>query len=198
MKVFIIILAVFAALTAFILSFEISLNIVYNESFEYKIKLGPIRLDKRLFKTGGRKKKKKSQKSDKKGASDATAKEKMPISEAIELAAKLIGKFSKKFFGRVKIKCARAVVCVGGVDPAKTAVNYGIVSQAVSYLVEVLKRNTKFKPQKNADMRVFCDFNRERTCADINITVSVSLFNVLDSAAAVGIEYIKHILKSKT
>lgn len=192
MKIFLAVLAVIILLICALLALRVSIRIIYNGKFKYVLKAGPVKLNR--FIEGGKKKKKKTKKKTRTELTSEktdSPKEKTPVSEIIGLVIDLVKAFVSKFFGHVTVKCARAVVIIGGDDPAKTAVTYGIAVQSVAYLTEILRRNTKFKPKSGADMRVTVDFTREKSSADIDITLSVSLWGVLCTGLHTAIAYIK-------
>ncbi len=185
MKIFLIILAAIAILLTLVLSLRLSIRIKYNESFTYVLRYGPIRLDK--FITG-----KKKSKTKKKGKSQkGEKKQKPPLLETISLISDIVKAFSSKFFTNVNVKLARIIVTVAGEDPAKTAVKYGLTCQACAFLVEILKRQTKYSLAQNAVTQIEADFTAKKSKTDIDIKLSVSTFTLLRSAFAAAFAYLK-------
>ncbi|MBQ4137277.1 MAG: DUF2953 domain-containing protein, partial [Clostridia bacterium] len=82
------------------------------------------------------------------------------------------------------------IITVVNEDPANTAVRYGAVVQTVAYITEILKRNTDFSLSKNALVCVDPDFVTQKSRADIDITLSVSIGGVIHSLLAAAKAYI--------
>ena len=120
-----------------------------------------------------------------------TPKEKKPIGETVGLITDIVKAFCSKFFGHVRVKLTRFIIRVATDDPAKTAISYGVVVQAVSYLVEILRRNTDYKPGKSGALDVSADFTILKSRADIDITLSVSLWGVIRSGLHAAFAYLK-------
>ena len=196
MKFFLIIFLVFAALIAAICFIRVSMHITYSESLKIELKAGPISLNR--FLDGSRKKKKKhtklsadTNKSDKSDKSKKdTKKEKKSVYDSLSDILYIVKAFTSRFFGHVKVKCARIIVAVGGNDPSKVALRYGAVVQTVAYIVEILKRNTNFSLIRGAIVDVSPDFVCDKSSADIDITLSVSVGGILCSLLAAARAYL--------
>ena len=188
MKIFLIVLAVLVLLIWVMLSLRVSIRLVYNEEFKYVLKAGPITLNKIIEGSGKKKKKSKKKKTH---IAEDTPKEKKPIGETVGLITDIVKAFCSKFFGHVRVKLTRFIIRVATDDPAKTAISYGVVVQAVSYLVEILRRNTDYKPGKSGALDVSADFTIPKSCADIDITLSVSLWGVIRSGLHAAFAYLK-------
>lgn len=186
MKVLLIVLAAFALLAAAALLLRIKLTIVYRESvLKLELYLGPFCLNR--FLTGSKKRKKGVKKSKAKGES---AKEKKPLTDSLGEILEIVKDFTSRFIGHVRVRCARIIITVGNEDPAKTAVRYGAVVQTVAYITEILKRNTDFSLSRNALVCVEPDFITQKSRADIDITLSVSIGGVIHSLLAAAKAYI--------
>ena len=173
---------------------RLSVRIKYISELEVVIKYGFLRLDKIISKLGGKKKTKKSSEAK----SDKTASgEKTPIAETVKLVLEILKAVCPKFFKRFRIKTARVVISVGASDPAKTAVYYGAVIQAVALLVDFLKEKTDFKTSKNTVIRVLPDFIGEKTRAEIDICLSLTPLHVISSGVTAALAYLKYKSKSK-
>ena len=186
MKVLLIVLAAFALLVAAVLLLRVKLTIAYRESvLKLGLYLGPICLNG--FLTGNKKKKKSKKKST---GTDSGAKQKKPLTDSLGEILEIVKEFTSRFFGHVRVRCARIIITVGNEDPAKTAVRYGALVQAVAYITEILKRNTDFSLSKNALVCIEPDFVTQKNRAEIDITLSVSIGGVIHSLLAAAKAYI--------
>ena len=70
-------------------------------------------------------------------------------------------------------------ITVGGDDAAKIALDYGKLAAAVSLTVELLENKTKLHSIKDGDISVRADFLAPKTSAEIDISLSVSLFSLV-------------------
>lgn len=176
---------------------RLSIRIKYTEKLETEIKYGFIRLEKLVGKLGGKKKKHKkpTEVIEKKSTHSG---EKTPIAETVKLVLEILKEVCPKFFKRFRIMAARVVISVGASDPAKTAVYYGAVIQAVALLVDFLQDNTDFKTSKKTVIRVDSDFFSGKTRAEIDICLSLTPMHVILSGAKAALAYLKHKSKSKS
>lgn len=83
-------------------------------------------------------------------------------------------------------------ITVAGRDASDCAVKYGIISQSVSYLIEILDSSTKLKALRPDAVSVNCDFLAEKTSYKIDVRLKVSLFSLLKT----GIRSLIWLLKS--
>ena len=107
----------------------------------------------------------------------------------IRLVKLLLDKFGKHL--RIKVKKLRLTVATG--DAASTALVYGGVSQSVAYLLALLNRFSRLKVKKNA-LAVGADFLSEKTTAEIQISLSVSLAGLLATALSAGWAFIRAVM----
>jgi hypothetical protein len=143
---------------------------------------------------------KKQKKLDKKARRDAERsgaleKEKKPsLIESVNLIASLLEVFFKKFFKYLKIKVARLNITVATDDAAKTAILYGAVSQTVSYIIALLHRYSNLSETKNAQFSVNSDFCASKSSADVCLSFSIRVGQVL----TLGLALLGRFLKSKS
>lgn len=146
-----------------------------------------------------------SEKKAKKKQSAAKAKKsdgekKLPSTEmkdepsVIRILLRIVGGVLDKFFGKLRVKIARVRITVGGPDAAKTALTYGIVSQGVAYLMELISLKTKMTREKNTDVSVVPDFLSGKTTADLLIIFQMRLIDLLST----GIVFLIRFIKEKT
>ncbi len=75
----------------------------------------------------------------------------------------------KGFFKRLKIKVAKINITVATGDAAKTAIMYGVTSQAVSYLLEILSNVTNLKRSFKSEINVLSDFISDESKMELDI-----------------------------
>lgn len=116
------------------------------------------------------------------------------VLDILQLARTLIGKFFSKFTKHLRLDIARVHIYVASDDPAKTAMYYGLISQSVTYLVEILDCNTNLYPSNDdkKDIVVTADFLAQKTRVDIKATASLRVWQMLDTSISTIYEYVKH------
>ena len=93
----------------------------------------------------------------------------------------------KKFGSYLKIKINRIVLNVATGDAASTAITYGAVSQAMAYLFALLENTLKIKYEKDSETYIGCDFLGEKWSADIDITFSIRIWQIVSLALKAAI-----------
>ena len=161
------------------------------------------KIKKQLAAKEEKKRKKKQLKKEKKQAQkEQKAKEpkqKKSLSEIldlVDLAIALVKTVFKCFFGHLRVDVARFRIKVAMGDPATTAVAYGAVSQAVSYLLALLQNNKNVRGLKKADLDIECDFLSDSIAADIELSFSMRVWHVFHIAFAALGSLIKKKVKS--
>ncbi len=120
-------------------------------------------------------------------AAKAAQKAKKPaLTDMIALVAKVAKLFFSRFFGRLHIKAAKIHLRVGAGDAMTAAVTYGLVNQAVAYLMELLKKISHVDGLKKADVLILPDFLSDKIEYDIKLTFRVSLGNVVGALLRAG------------
>ena len=112
----------------------------------------------------------------------------------MSILLRIVGGILDTFFGKLRVKIARVHITVGGPDAAKTALTYGIVSQGVAYLMELIANKTKMTRTKNTYVSVVPDFLAKETRADLLIIFQLRLVDLLST----GIVFFIRFLKEKT
>lgn len=112
----------------------------------------------------------------------------------MSLILRVVGGVLDTFFGKLRVKIARVNIVVGGPDAAKTALTYGIVSQGVAYLMELIATKTKMTRAKNTYVSVVPDFLAQKTTADLLIIFRLRLIDLLST----GIVFFIRFMKEKT
>ena len=120
--------------------------------------------------------KQKKQKSKK--SAKPEKKEKQSIEDIISLVKLLIEiakKVLEKTWRYIRIKIERYDITVGTDDAAKTALIYGGVSQATSYLFTLLDETAHFRVKRKAPVNVGVDFLSAETKASVQMDFCLRL-----------------------
>ena len=97
-------------------------------------------------------------------------------------------------FGRyLKVEIVRIYVKIATNDAAKTAVIYGLASQSVAYIIELLSNLTNVDVKRKNSIIVTSDFLSEKSEAKINITLGLKGWH----AIALAVKFFMAYLKSK-
>ena len=96
------------------------------------------------------------------------------------------------YTGRLRTVIHRFDVTVGGSDVAKTAVTYGIVSQSVSYLLELLDCKTRLKIADPALLSGRCDFIAEGLSFAADLTIKLRILDALRTGVDVLLIKLNH------
>lgn len=112
----------------------------------------------------------------------------------MSLILRIVGGVLDTFFGKLRVKIARVNIVVGCPDAAKTALTYGIVSQGVAYLMELIATKTKMTRARNTYVSVVPDFLASKTTADLLIIFRLRLIDLLST----GIVFFIRFMKEKT
>lgn len=142
-------------------------------------------------------KKKKKQKQKK--AAKPQKKEKKSIEDIISLVKLLIEiakKVLEKTWRYIRIKIERYDITVGTDDAAKTALIYGGVSQATSYLFTLLDETAHFRVKRKAPVNVGVDFLSAETKASVQMDFCLRLWHILSIGLGAGIIYLRGMKKS--
>ena len=121
---------------------------------------------------------------------------KKDIVRIIKLISGLLGVLLKRFGKHIRIKIAKLHVRVATGDAASTAVVYGYVIQAASYLTALLERSGTLVVPGSADVDISPDFVSESVSCDIVIGISLRVWQVLDMIFRTGAKFIKELIKS--
>ena len=137
--------------------------------------------------------------SPKKEAKKSGAK-KTPLGEIVSTVLELVKLLFSRFTRHLRLDVSKIVVTVGGEDAAKCAIQYGIISQSVAYLLAFLDNNLKISKKRDGEINVLCDFTAENTTYDVHISASLTVWQLLDIGISLAYNYFKtdvfHLLKS--
>lgn len=142
-------------------------------------------------KTAEKKAAKKALKKSPKQMSSHQSSKKRDLLENIELVKALVEVFCKRFAKHLRVTVARLKITVASDEAAKTAYMYGAVSQSVAYLTEVLDRITNLRYTNDAELGVLVDFGEAKPTADIDISVSMRVWQLLDVLLRTGFTFLQ-------
>lgn len=141
--------------------------------------------------------KQKKQKSKK--SAKPEKKEKQSIEDIVTLVKLLIEiakKVLEKTWRYIRIKIERYDITVGTDDAAKTALIYGGVSQATSYLFTLLDETAHFRVKRKAPVNVGVDFLSAETKASVQMDFRLRLWHIISIGLGAGIIYLRGMKKS--
>lgn len=110
----------------------------------------------------------------------------------IEIAKKVL----EKTWRYIRIKIERYDITVGTDDAAKTALIYGGVSQATSYLFTLLDETAHFRVKRKAPVNVGVDFLAAETRANVQMDFCLRLWHIISIGLGAGITYLRGMKKS--
>ena len=154
------------------------------ERVEKKLKEKP---KKKLLGIVG-KKKEDSQKGEKKSMSD--------ILETLQTSLTLIKAVLGTFFGHLRVRVARFNIKVATPDAAATAIAYGAAYQAVGAIIAVLDQSKNVKGLGNKQINIESDFLSDSPSADVKISFSIRVWQILHVALSALLSLIKHKFSS--
>lgn len=141
--------------------------------------------------------KQKKQKSKK--SAKPEKKEKQSIEDIVALVKLLIEiakKVLEKTWRYIRIKTECYDITVGTDDAAKTALIYGGVSQATSYLFTLLDETAHFRVKRKAPVNVGVDFLSAETRANVQMDFCLRLWHILSIGLGAGITYLRGMKKN--
>ncbi len=100
-----------------------------------------------------------------------------------------------KFFKRIRVKVARFNITVATGDAATTAIAYGAICQAVSYTIALLESSRNVSGLSHSHIDIRTDFCAEAPSADIKISFSLRVWNLLEIGIAALVRFIKNKLR---
>ena len=146
-----------------------------------------------------KKEKDKQKKAEAEKAGKAKKKKKMSVKD-IEKIIRLITSVVKtavtRFAKSLRIRVARLHVGVATGDAAQTAVMYGAVTQAVSYLAYLLDSTSTLRYPQKSDVCIYADFLSEKPVLDIEIGLSICVWQVFDLLFRSAGAAIRELIKS--
>lgn len=151
------------------------------------------RVFEKLFKVKDRKSKKPKKTAPKE-------KKKTSLSEKLDFLSFISELFAgvlKKFLRHLKVKLSVVNITVATDEPAKTAITYGIFSQAVAYSLETLNSLTRVKKGFRSDINVSADFIGNETSMKIDITLYYRPIRAIGLLFSALLQFTKRNAKNK-
>ena len=119
--------------------------------------------------------------------------ESIPLSDKISTVTHLVKVLFSSFFKHLRLDVSKIIVIVGGKVAAAAAINYGIISQSVAYLLEFLDNNLNVHKNRKGEINVLCDFTNEKTVYDVFISASLNAWQIIDIAITLVYNYFNGI-----
>lgn len=91
----------------------------------------------------------------------------------------------------VKLKAQKIVINVGSEDAAKTALLYAAVNNSVVLILTLLDSCKRLKNFKGSEIAVNADFISEKCSADVDISLSMRVWQILKGLFAAALKYVK-------
>lgn len=115
----------------------------------------------------------------------------LEISDFILLLQKLIGRMVESSSGHVKVRIKKLEVTVADKQPSTAAILYGSINAAVAWLIEYLSLNTKLYPLNKSSIFVNCDFDKDKTEAEIEIVAKIRIIHLIKFILKFFFDFIK-------
>lgn len=145
------------------------------------------------------KKPKKKKQKKKKSKDKNKPKTKIAIMDILDMVKKLIITVFKKFKRYLRVRVYNFSVDVATGDAAKTAILFGAVCGACSLIFEILEGAMDFRIKDDADIGARCDYLSEKTKANIEVDISISVGQVAKLAlSAAGVAVWELLTAKKT
>ena len=123
------------------------------------------------------------------------AKQERTLAENISLITDIVKVLLSRFFKHLRIDLSRIHIAIVGSDAAQTAIMYGVVCQAVAYLLEILGRFRTVSTPDLSDVSVTPDWIGEKTSIDIKLSFSLRIWHLFDLIFRVVGRAIKHLFR---
>lgn len=179
-----------------LLSLKIKVDLFYNDSFKVRIRVLCFRYtlfprkkkrvdlkdfsyekhQRRLEKERAKQEKKEKEdllKAKEKAKAPKEKKTRYSITALIRAALHLLKKIPPRLFRCFRFDVARLHITVGTEDAAKTALQYGWISQGVAYALTLISEGSHLSRRSFERTRVSADFFTAGIRADVAVTVSV-------------------------
>lgn len=114
------------------------------------------------------------------------------IKDILEIVKIILDNVMSPFGRYLKVEIIKIYVKIASDDAAKTAMIYGLASQSVAYIIEILSNITNVDIKKRNSVNVVADFLSENSEAKINITLGLRGWHALALATKFFMAYIKN------
>ena len=144
---------------------------------------------KRLQKKQSKKQKKAKKSNSDEQAQNQTAGER--IKNALDLIKIVLENVLSPFGKYLRLEIVKLHVKVAEKEPDKTAILYGVVSQLIAYIIEILENATNVDVKNRGSIRIYPDFVSGTPEADVNITLGLRVWHALSLILRFFMGYIK-------
>ena len=126
-----------------------------------------------------KKTKKKREKQKKKKSGKESSGKKMGIADILDMVKHVVFIVFKKLKKYLRVRVHDFYICVASSDAATTAIMFGAVCGSCSLIFELLESAMDFKTDENAKIGACCDYLSDKTRADINVDISITVGQTL-------------------
>ena len=169
--------------------------------FRKRVKRNIQRAEAKAERKRLRAEKKKNRKKKKSGSDGAEneqgVKKKRAIKPLVRMLIRVLKAFIQRFPRYLQITVSRLVIGVASDDAANTAVTYGYVCQSAQYLITYIKLNSNLKQARKAVVSVYPDFTAVKPKIELDVTLSIRVWQVIALGIALALAYLNKGNKSK-
>ncbi len=115
------------------------------------------------------------------------------IEKALDLLASLFSDLLLPVIANARVRFKYFRVTVASDDPASTAIRYGVVSQGVAYLLQVLCESTKISDRQLTKVVIEPDFLAEKSSFSLHMTASFGVWKLIATALSGGLKVFKRL-----
>ncbi len=126
-----------------------------------------------------KKKQKREQKALEKANGTAKPKKKRNILQIVRLIIYMLKRLYKYFPEHFTVRLQRVIIVIGGKDAAATAIQYGAVRAALTYLLTFLETSFTFVTPRNSVLLLEPNYLTDESMCDIKMDASISVFSAL-------------------
>ena len=199
MPVFVYILLGIALLIALLLLCKIKIFICYEDNLTVYAKVLFLKF-KLIPKTVSKPKKKKAKAKKEEAATASKPKEEAPTKKSDSTVTKLwkikevLLSIIERSSGKIHFKFIKLNILIGCDNACVTALAYAGVSQAVAYVIDILRNLSNVDMEKSSDIRVESDFVSQKS----EFSCKIELYMRVISIISVGIFALKDYIKSNS
>ena len=170
--------------------------------FRKRIKRNIDRADSRAERKRLRAEKKKNKKNKKNNGTENAegeqgVKKKRDLKPLLRMLLRILKVFIQRFPRYLQVTVSRLVIGVATDDAANTALTYGYVCQSAQYLLTYIELNSNLKQARKAVVSVYPDFTAEKSKLELDVTLSIRVWQVLALGIALALAYLNKGKKSK-
>ena len=115
--------------------------------------------------------------------------------ETVKLISDIATGAVKRFTKRIRVKITRFKIRVASSEASKTAIAYGAIVETVNGLLPVLTESKNFRMPPKEDLEVVADFTSDSPEFDIDVSLSLRVWHILDIALAALLKALPRLRK---